>query len=395
MLKHFKFFGLTALAIAATLVSCQKQELDDVQTTDSELSADETRSHCSYIGQTPMLVGYVRLSKYDKQNDYSKMTHIIAYNAEPISRTDHHIRIKADSDSEREQKINNLKKLVANKTSSQKVLLLVGGDGVKGFSEIVEGGDDAIGQFCRSCSTKVREYNLDGIDIDWEFPKGKTEREGFNKILRKLRKTLTPSKIISLSVSSSPQYYKFFANNKDDIGAMDYVDFLNVMSYDMNSKPYDSHHSALYPSKKYTKEDKDGNYHSCSKTMEAYKNAGVSLSRTNMGVAFYGRGTKKYDPDRDGVGYRDYRDKYKDFQWDSASMVPYVTNSEGEFFQFENKYSVNIKGQYAKKNKLLGVMFWEYSKDKDNELLDALQKGLKGENIGRKSDQPDLPLVWK
>lgn len=72
-------------------------------------------------------------------------------------------------------------------------------------------------------------------------------------------------------------------------------------------------------------------------------------------------------------------------------MVPYVV-SNGGFFGFENVYSVNIKGQYAKKNKLLGVMFWEFSQDKNYELYDALRTGLNGKNIGGKSDQPYLSL---
>lgn len=348
-------------------------------------------NHCSNIGKTPMVVGYVRLSKYDEGNDYSQMTHIIAYNAVPVSTSNHNIQIKADDDSERKTKEKNLKKLVGNKASGQKVLLLVGGDGAKGFKEIATGGDDAIETFCSSCASFVSSYGLDGIDLDWEHPSSSsdTEKNGLNTIVKKLRNKLGDGKIISLSVSCNPNHY----NLK---GLLEYADFLNVMTYDLNwRKPYVYHHSALYPSKSnYTTNDV-GN--SCSSSLNAYLSAigdkTENRKRLNMGVAFYGRGTSKYDSG-DSVHFNEYTDKYS-FEWDSDSMVPYMKDSNGGFFGCENERSVNIKGQYANLNGLLGVMFWEYSYDSESKLLKALYNGIQGKDEdGKKSKltENDLPL---
>ena len=366
-------------------------DMYSVGSSSSNGNTASTSTLCSNIGTTPMLVGYVRLSAYDESKDYSKMTHIIAYNAVPVSTSDHNIKIKADNDSERKTKINNLKKLVANKVSGQKVLLLVGGAGAKGFKEIATGSSDAIETFCSSCAQFVKDYKLDGIDLDWEHPSSSSDKEknGLNTIVQVLREKLGNGKIISLSVSSNPKHY----NLK---GLLENADFLNVMTYDLNWRDYYAyHHSALYPSKSnYTTSDVSN---SCSSSLKAYLSVigdnTKNRQRLNMGVAFYGRGTSAYDSGN-GVKYKDYRGNYQksnSYKWDSASMVPYVA-SNGGFFGFENVYSVNIKGQYAKKNNLLGVMFWEFSQDKNHELFDALRTGLNGTNIGGKSDQPYLSL---
>ena len=124
------------------------------------------------------------------------------------------------------------------------VLLAVGGDGAGGFS-LMARDKDKMDQFVNSAYKHIQDYNLDGIDLDWEFPTkdngldySSADTENFNKLVKKLREKLGTSKIISVAANSSPKYYDFNY-------IMQYVDYLNVMTYDMGRAP-DGFNSPLY-----------------------------------------------------------------------------------------------------------------------------------------------------
>ena len=120
-----------------------------------------------------------------------------------------------------------------------KVLLSIGGWGSGRFSEMAAN-DEYRRAFAADCDRVVKEFALDGIDIDWEYP---TSSIDFKAIL--------PS-----------------------------VDFVNIMAYDMASAP--KHHSALYPSGHSGDITSDG-------AVTAHLKAGVPPSKLVMGMPFYGR----------------------------------------------------------------------------------------------------------
>ncbi len=55
------------------------------------------------------------------------------------------------------------------KNAGLKVLLSIGGWGSVGFSTMASRRHDRS-DFVKDCGRVVNEYNLDGIDIDWEYP---------------------------------------------------------------------------------------------------------------------------------------------------------------------------------------------------------------------------------
>ena len=259
-----------------------------------------------------------------------------------------------------------LRKVLALKQSkpSLKVLLMIGGWGEKadGFSMMARDAGKRTA-FCEACKAHVDTYGLDGIDLDWEYPGGGPSSNGqssedaanFNLVLKELRQTLGTTKIISFASSSSAQYV-------DWPEAIKYLDYVNVMTYDMGKPPY--HNSTLYHSS-LTRSI------SCEESVEKHRRAGVPLGRQNLGVPFYGHGIDPYEED---VRYKDIVDILaatsgtyagKNIRhWDDVAKVPYLTDEAGNMLLgYDDPESVTWKGRFAREKDLMGAMFWEYRHD--------------------------------
>ncbi|MDR1502169.1 MAG: chitinase, partial [Prevotella sp.] len=64
--------------------------------------------------------------------------------------------------------------------------------------------------------------------------------------------------------------------------------------------------------------------------------------------------------------------------WDEAAQAPYLFNFyKGEFVTYDDEESAKAKCEYVKTNGMAGVMFWEYSSDPKEYLLNAINQVLK------------------
>lgn len=278
------------------------------------------------------------------------------------------------------KKVVNLKK----QNTQLKVLLMIGGWGEKadGFSVMAaDAGKRAL--FCSECKKHIDTYGLDGIDIDWEYPGGGPSYNGhsdkdaanFNVLLKELRQAIGCHKIISYASSSSAKYCDF----KE---AMNYIDYVNVMTYDMGEPP-SGHNSPLYRSSTF-------NHRSCDESVSAHVKAGVAYDRMVLGIPFYGHGTSPYNED---VKYKEMASIFSSStysgknirKWDNTAKVPYLTDNNGNILLcYDDEESVALKGRYAVDKKLLGVMFWEYRHDDSkHSLLKALVTAIYGKDTVR------------
>ena len=236
-----------------------------------------------------------------------------------------------------------------------KVMLSVGGWGSGRFSEMAAD-DQRRMSFANDCLRVVEEFGLDGIDIDWEYPTSDmagisaspADRENFNLLMRDLRAVLGEDRLLTLASSAYAEYIDFFACEK-------YLDFVNIMTYDMASAP--RHHAPLYASER-TKG-------SCEGAIAAHVKAGVPISKLVLGVPFYGRGGSVLPK------FMDYRDivKVEGYveMWDEKAQVPYLADKEGVLvIGYDNPKSMKIKCDYIKANGLFGVMYWDYAGDNDS-----------------------------
>lgn len=344
-------------------------------------------NHCSDIGKTPIVMAY--LTYWTDKNmtmvpDY--LTHVNFFNGQFVksSSGSYDGSVKIEDYNGILDKVMKMKK----SKSDLKVILAIGGWEEDGFSQMA-GSSSKRKTFCQSCYDIVnkaytidgKKYYIDGIDLDWEYPTqtadGKiaassSDTENFNTVLKELRAKLGNKKIISIASPSNAKYIDWKT-------AMQYVDYVNVMSYDMGNNSY--HNSSLYwyDGCKIA----DAKKHTCEGAIANHVNAGIPKNKLNLGVPFYGHGRSPYKYE---VAYRELSSvlngvssKYKVEKWDDKAKVVYYGKSDGSLYlSIENEASVKAKGEYARKNGLLGAMIWEYGQDDSNHtLLKALYKSVR------------------
>ena len=243
-----------------------------------------------------------------------------------------------------------------NRNPNLKVLLSIGGWGRGNFSPMAQD-ETKRKAFAQACRAFCNQYNLDGIDIDWEFPgnnsSGETspsnEKQNYTLLMRDLREALGSDLLLTMASSADPGYYDFKS-------CIQYLDFVNVMTYDMSGPP--NHHSALY------RGGKVGNgWLVQSESIQNHLKAGIPASKLVMGLAFYGNsgaGSQiSLQEIKNGIASGRWTDN-----WDNVAKVPYVTDSNGQFaYGYDDERSLTVKCQYIVKQKLAGAMYWEYAND--------------------------------
>ena len=246
-----------------------------------------------------------------------------------------------------------------------KVQLSIGGWGSGRFSEMAA--DPKLRKsFAKDCARVMKEFHLDGIDIDWEYPsqgigagisESAADTYNYTLLMKDLRKALGKKALLTLASSQTGRYIDFPS-------ILPVISFVNVMSYDMGTPPYGLH-NALHPSKL-------GGRNSCEAAIDRHIKVGIPITMITMGLPFYGRGAK---------GHRDYLD-YKDLVvlqanggaglkakgltelWDEEGQVPFLADAEGHaVYTVEIPRSLRLKCAYIKERHLLGGMYWEYSCD--------------------------------
>lgn len=235
-----------------------------------------------------------------------------------------------------------------------KVMLSVGGWGSGRFSEMAAD-DQRRMSFAQDCLRVVEEFGLDGIDIDWEYPTSSqanissspADRENFNYLMRDLRTVLGEERLLTLASSAYAEYIDFFACEQ-------YLDFVNIMTYDMANAPY--HHAALYAS-----ENTEG---CCEGAVKAHVEAGVPIEKLVLGMPFYGRGGTTMPR---FVDYKEIKAENGMVEmWDDVAKAPYLADSEGNLvLGYDTPKSMKIKCDYIKEQGMLGAMYWDYAGDNE------------------------------
>lgn len=262
-----------------------------------------------------------------------------------------------------------LRKIIDLKKESPdlKIFLSIGGWGSGRFSEMAADEKNRRA-FAVDCKRIVDEFGLDGIDIDWEYPTSgmagisaaPADKDNYTLMMKDIREEIGKDKLLTLATVAGAKYIDFK-------GISPYIDFVNIMSYDMARPPH--HHSGLYRS------EHTGDT-SVDEAVRAHVDAGVPLNKLVMGIPFYGRGSKKIE------NFSDYKQIIEltgfEKKWDDMAKAPYLTDESGEFVcGYDDPRSIAIKCNYILEKGMLGAMYWDYDGD-DNEgaLRKAVYNGL-------------------
>ncbi len=292
------------------------------------------------------------------------------------------------------RRLNELKK----ENKDLKILISMGGwTWSKNFSDAVLT-DTSTREFAYSCIDIVAQYDLDGVDIDWEYPglKGDNnkfrpeDKEGYTRLFKNLREGLDSLKKITHKkyfVTTAVGAHQNYIDHTEMDKVQQYTDFINLMSYDYagGSDTISNHHTNLYTSSTDTSQE------STDKSVKAFIAAGVPANKLVVGLGFYGKGWETQTTDNNGLyrkvnkfqragGFDYLKDSLENKNgftkyWDDLARAPYLFNSQTRvFITYDDEQSIKEKCEYIKKNNLAGAMFWEYADDKKEYLLDVINK---------------------
>ncbi len=325
--------------------------------------------------------------------DHSKLTHI---NYAFANISDGRAVMELDVDSA------NLATLVSFRETNQdlKILLSVGGWVWSNWFSDAALTESSREIFAESIVELIKRHDLDGVDLDWEYPGQRAEdnvyrpvdKVNFTLMLKEIREHLDQlgaetgdRQYLQTIASGSDQNY-FINTNLGE--AHRYLDFINVMTYDFYNgwMSQTGHHANLYPSES---EKFGGN--SAIETVERHLTAGVPVEKLILGFPFYGRMWEGVQISVDGLfqpaGTGGMLIPYKEIvkldtntwksHWDQSASAPYLWNPDSQvFISYESPRSIGLKVDYIKEHKLGGGMFWEYSNDHEQVLLDELYEQL-------------------
>ncbi|MGK5546533.1 glycosyl hydrolase family 18 protein [Streptomyces sp. URMC 127] len=332
---------------------------------------------------------------------------------------------------------NQLKKLKA-KHPDLKINMSIGGWTYSKYFSDVAKTDASRQKFVKSCIDMYIKGNLpvtngrggtgvaagifDGFDIDWEWPGSeghagnhvsKDDKANNTLLFAEFRRQLdalsaTTGKKYLLTAFTPADPAKIEAGwditTKDGTPSVfDYMDFANVQGYDFHGSGSDNswepnrtgHQGNLY-------QDAGDPYttkFSVDKTVQAYLDAGVDPKKVVLGLAFYGRGWQQVaDGGAHGVwqtangaapgqfpeeaGTRGYDNLIASVAGltvyhDEQSVATYgYTGNNGQWWTFDDVWSIGKKTAWLKPKGLGGVMIWEMSGDSGT-LMTAVDNGLR------------------
>lgn len=149
------------------------------------------------------------------------------------------------------ERIQNLRQ----KNPELKILLAIGGwaAGSAPFKDLTSN-VFRMNQFVYDSTEFLRTNKFDGLDIDWEYPRGADDRASFLSLIKELRLAFEgeavsnklPRLVLTAAVPASPEA---IAAGYDVPEVVKYVDFLNVMTYDFHGhwEGQVGHNSPLFP----------------------------------------------------------------------------------------------------------------------------------------------------
>ncbi len=221
------------------------------------------------------------------------------------------------------------------------VLISVGGWGYDAEFEQLTASAESRARFVSGMAEYVEQYQLDGVDIDWEYPDTSESGQNFLALMRELRAALPEGKLLTAAVVA-------VGENGDSIPAETFavVDFLNLMAYDGapdDHSPYEYAVAAL----------------------DYWAGRGLEAEKTVLGVPFYSR-----------PGELQYR---KIVQTDAAAAFTDIFLVSGHPQYYNGIPTIQRKTELAMQ-RASGIMIWELGQDAagDASLLNAIYQTASG-----------------
>ncbi|GAB6020734.1 hypothetical protein CHUAL_003398 [Chamberlinius hualienensis] len=279
------------------------------------------------------------------------------------------------------------------KNPKLKTLLAIGGwsFGTEKFKEM-SGSRYARQTFVLDAIPYLRNRNFDGLDLDWEYPKGADDKKNFVLLIKELYQafeaeadeTKKQRLLLTAAVPASSES----VNAGYDVPEISkYLDFINLMSYDFHGKweSMTGHNSPLYaPSN-----DTNWRKQLCmDHAANMWVRLGAPKEKMIIGMGTYGRSFTLANPEENGVNvpttgggtegvytkesgflaYYEICELLKEgasYVWDDEMKAPYAFYDD-QWVGFDDEKSIKTKLKWLKENGYGGSMVWTLDMDDFN-----------------------------
>ena len=267
-------------------------------------------------------------------------------------------------------------------------------------------------KFIKNLMDLVEKYNFDGVDIDWEAVSEtlKPNAKNLNLLIQELREEMNRRQdeggspyLLTMAVPASS--YGTSADRFDFVTLNKYVDYINIMSYDLNNSSKTTHLSPLYTS------SKDNGYGfgavyglqiisglgfsknkliiGCAGYGKAYKVNGSSSSSTYPALGVSGTLTQISGIDGSFASGTLYGSainaliktgkyvQYTEKNSNGKVVGSYLYNSADKIFiTYDSKEAVMAKYEYAASMDGVGIMCWAYTEDTSDTVINAIYEAM-------------------
>ncbi|KAG0369661.1 hypothetical protein BGX24_002332 [Mortierella sp. AD032] len=287
----------------------------------------------------------------------------------------------------------NFKRLALLKKANRhlKVSLSIGGWTWSTHFATVAASSDKRANFVKTSMELLNNLGLDGLDIDWEYPKTAEDAVNYVTLLRELRQAMdeyaaakgdsNPYLITGAMPCGETQYSLLRLNEMNE-----YMDRFYLMAYDLAGSWSSAagHQSNLY-----------GGDVSVNKAVQHYVQQGIPSHKVIIGMPIYGRtfqNTNGIGQPFDGVGQGTWEQGVHDYKtlplpgaieyYDAEKVSSYSYDSaKRELVTYDTPIVIDRKAEYIAHHQLGGAMFWESSADfqgdHERSLVGAVSKGLR------------------
>ncbi|XP_037094087.1 probable chitinase 10 [Pollicipes pollicipes] len=284
------------------------------------------------------------------------------------------------------EQVTNLKKI----NPKLKVLLAIGGwsFGTKKFKDMSSNRYNRR-TFVYSVAPYLRERNFDGLDLDWEYPKGSSDKTNFAELCRELREAFEEEArdtgaerlLLTAAVPVGPDSVR---GGYDVAKLARHLDLFHIMAYDFHGK-WESQVGHNAPLNAPSSDSTYRRQLSVNASINMWMSMGAPKHKIVVGMPTYGRsftlanpGNNKVNaPARGGgsagrytkeegfLAYYEICEKLHggaNYIWDDEMSVPYMIDGN-QWVGFDDERAIRLKMNFIQDMDLAGAMVWSVDMD--------------------------------